>query len=98
MLGQRFVGAVNYDIWFHAVVTQNQNSEWFNPMNTLDVNNGARLDLRLAIEDEFNVLWINVHARRSNDDVFLAAFKIKIALLVQFADVAGVKPAIVRSS
>src|SRR5207245_8448733 len=68
------------------------------PSDTLSFDDGSRLDLRLAIQDDFNIFRIDVHACRSHNHFFLASFEVKIAFRVHLTNVARAKPARIRGS
>src|SRR5437773_4518321 len=64
-------------------------------MSTLVFDYGAYLYFWLAIEDNFNVFGIDVHAGRSDDDFVPPPLKVKVGLLVHLTNVSGAKPAFV---
>ena len=52
------------------------------------------LHFRLAAQGGFEIVGIDVHSCRSDDDIFLSALEIKIAIGIKFADVAGAIPSV----
>src|SRR6266704_2395380 len=63
-------------------------------MGAFDFDDYGRFYLWLPIQHEFNVRRVNVYTGRSDDDLSLSAFEIKVAFLVDLANVAAAKPTV----
>src|SRR5215472_3595798 len=94
MRSQRLVSAIDYRFRFQTLVAQDEHRERFRPVSALDFNDCAGFYFRLTIQGQFKVLGIDINAGRSHNDLLVPSFEVEIALVVQFADIAGAKPTV----
>src|SRR5438132_12625875 len=65
-------------------------------MRTLDFDYRAGFYLRLAIQNQFDVFRVDIHAGCSNYYFFSTASKVEISLVIQLAEIASSKPTVIR--
>src|SRR5579864_7748737 len=75
-----------------GAVVENENRTWFRVSAPLYTDHHAVSDRGLRAQSRFQVFWIDVHAFAGDDDIFLAALKVKIAGFVQLSQIASSKP------
>src|ERR1035438_5067638 len=73
-------------------IAQDENGARLGVASLLQADDDAVAYCGLLAQRILEVLGINVHPFAGDDDVFLAALEIEIALRVEFAKVAGAKP------
>src|SRR5581483_615794 len=88
------VGTTDNDGGIGAAVVQEQHGAWFGIAAAIETDDYTIADLRLLAELGFEVGGINVQSRGRDDDIFLAALEIEISLGIEFAEIAGAKPAL----
>ena len=81
-------------VWITRGIFQQQHGTRLGVAVTLETDDHAIAHGRLFAQLRFQVLRENVQALGRDDYIFSAAFEIKIARLVAFAEIAGVEPSI----
>src|ERR1051325_2814291 len=76
------------------IVVSNQDCERFSAIRARQRDHRALFDLWLAIERGFEIRGKDLQTSGSDDRVLAAAAKVNVAVCIDFADVAGVNPAL----
>src|SRR5215469_13638497 len=91
VFGQSLIRRLDHASRFGSVF-QNQRCHRFSIACQGKGNNDAIFDFRLLPERVLQIFGIDIHTCRSDDHIFLSAFKIQVSFPVEFADVTGVVP------
>src|SRR5260370_23653120 len=94
ILSQRPIGAFDYSGRVAVGAVQQENGARLGVAVPFEADHDAITNAGLRSQGFFQILRVNIHAGRSDDDVFPAAFEIQAASLVGLRDVSRPEPSI----
>src|SRR5882757_720962 len=94
ILSQRPIGAFDYSGGVAVGAVQQENGARLGVAVPFEADHDAITNAGLRSQGFFQILRVNIHAGRSDDDVFPAAFEIQAASLVGLRDVSRPEPSI----